>query len=135
MRSAEIASLAERCRRAATTTLLPAWNRAELKDARELVRRSLRTVLDCGREWALAGVFERSWEGRAIPVTPVLERNSPAPGSTCAHVCAQSADHSCETRATTHIEFTNPAGGRTRVPLCGPCHRSETTAIEARHVH
>lgn len=130
MRSFEIARISERCRRGLAASTAPKWRRAELlamvdDHARDMLRRSLRAAFQRGE----------SLLGRATPVTPAAERNSPLPGSTCAHVCGSAPDHRCEHRSITHIEFTNPAGGRTRLPLCAPCHRSETAAIEAEHAH
>lgn len=67
------------------------------------------------------------------PVT-AADMNTPAPGGTCAHICGADPDHECGARATLHIEHRNLAGGTTRMPVCGPCHQSETAAMEATRV-
>lgn len=51
-------------------------------------------------------------------------------GSTCAHVCGADPDHACDAQATTHLDYTLPTGGIRRMPICGPCHTSETAALE-----
>lgn len=50
--------------------------------------------------------------------------------ATCAHVCGGDPDHQCDARATTHLTYDLPSGGRRRMPMCGPCFASETAAKE-----
>lgn len=59
------------------------------------------------------------------------DANWPSQGQTCAHVCGGGADHTCDAKATMHLTYALPSGGKRRMPICGPCHASETTAIPA----
>jgi hypothetical protein len=53
-------------------------------------------------------------------------RDWPEQGSTCAHVCGPDPDHACLARATEYLTYPLPSGGTRRMPVCAPCHASET---------
>lgn len=75
---------------------------------------------------------DQTAERRAAAAPPRLGHlDTPESGSTCAHVCGADPDHVCDARASTYLEHKNLAGGTRRLPLCGPCHHSETAAIAA----
>lgn len=64
--------------------------------------------------------------------TPLLA--SPGERATCAHACGLDPDHECQAAASTVLKHRNLAGGTTRMPICGPCHQSETAAKERADV-
>jgi hypothetical protein len=64
---------------------------------------------------------------RGEPLTDA-DANWPTQGGTCAHVCGPDPDHRCDARATTRLAYSLPSGGTRSMPICGPCHQSETAA-------
>lgn len=52
----------------------------------------------------------------------------PAQGSTCAHICGADPDHACDASASTRLTYPLPSGGTRSMPICSPCHESETAA-------
>lgn len=79
-------------------------------------------------------------EGGAAEAAPTLywgepltesDANWPAQGSTCAHICGADPNHTCEAEGSMRLAYDLPSGGRRLMPICGPCHASETAAREA----
>jgi hypothetical protein len=58
------------------------------------------------------------------------DANWPSQGDTCAHICGADPDHRCQARATTRLVYKLPSGGTRSMPICAPCHESETAAKE-----
>jgi hypothetical protein len=96
-------------------------------------------TVNAGRHPGYDG-FAASLDGAAYPparATPALDwgdplteadANWPSQGSTCAHICGAGPDHACDARATTRLVYKLPSGGTRSMPICGPCHESETAA-------
>lgn len=82
---------------------------------------------------------EHSHGGGAAEAAPTLywgepltesDANWPAQGSTCAHICGADPDHTCSADGSMRLAYDLPSGGRRLMPICAPCHASETAAKE-----
>lgn len=82
---------------------------------------------------SLAGTYAGPALDQGDPLTP-SDADWPAQGNTCAHICGADPDHACDVRATSRLKYDLPSGGTRSMPLCGPCHASETAAKENAHV-
>lgn len=68
---------------------------------------------------------------RVLDGGPLARRaNWPEQGSTtCAHVCGPDPNHVCGAGATETLTYALPSGGTRTMPLCGPCHTSESASL------
>jgi hypothetical protein len=78
---------------------------------------------------SLAGAYAGPALDWGDPLT-AQDADWPTQGNTCAHICGAAPDHACDARATTRLKYDLPSGGTRSMPICGPCHASETAAKE-----
>jgi hypothetical protein len=57
-----------------------------------------------------------------------------AQGGTCAHICGADPDHACNARAAMRLAYNLPSGGTRSMPICAPCHASESAVNETAPV-